>query len=710
MAGARFGRTSKPRSPLSFCVKVSLVFFLGLSFVVVWSMFFSPSSSISSRRDSYVDEIETDRSAPARTSSSHATRTHSDASLTPPLAMVDSRASRSEIGSSANKEERVEQKKEGEEKKKKHREVEGNSSDMDKPEEVENEKKDAEGEGQADAENEEIDTDFEDGVDVKMEENSEGEGDGFDENGGISDKKKRRKTKKLGPLFDPKARYEWKLCGGRNKQSYVPCIDMEGTGGRRHHERSCPHGPVTCLVPLPKGYKAPMPWPESKFKILYRNVAHPKLSAFLKTKKWMNVSGEYLIFPSEESELKGGVQHYLDSIEEMVPDIEWGKTIRVILDIGCSDASLTASLLDRDVITLSLGLMNDQIDLAQVVLERGMLAVVGNLGTRRLPFPSGVFDAVHCSACKIHWHSNGGRLLLEMNRILRPGGYFMLSTVQGDAESEEGISALTASICWNVLAHKTDEISELGVKIYQRPASNDIYELRRKNEPPFCKDAENQDYSWYTPLKACLHKLPAAIEERGTDWPEEWPKRLDTFPEWLGDLQAKIIADNEHWKAIISRSYLIGMGIDWSKIRNIMDMKAIYGGFAAGLQSQKVWVMNVVPVHAPNTLPIIFERGLVGIYHDWCEPFSTYPRSYDLLHADHLFSRLKNRCKQPIVIVVEMDRILRPGGWVIIRDKLEILNPLENIFKTMHWDITLTFSKEKEGIMCVQKTMWRPQT
>lgn len=68
--------------------------------------------------------------------------------------------------------------------------------------------------------------------------------------------------------------------------------------------------------------------------------------------------------------------------------------------------------------------------------------------------------------------------------------------------------------------------------------------------------------------------------------------------------------------------------------------------FAAALAQQKVWVMNVVPVHAPNTLPIIFERGLVGIYHDWCESFGTYPRSYDLLHADHLFSRLKNRLEE----------------------------------------------------------------
>jgi len=74
-----------------------------------------------------------------------------------------------------------------------------------------------------------------------------------------------------------------------------------------------------------------------------------------------------------------------------------------------------------------------------------------------------------------------------------------------------------------------------------------------------------------------------------------------------------------------------------------MDMRAVYGGFAAALASKKVWVMNVVPVHAADTLPIIYERGLIGVYHDWCEPFSTYPRSYDLLHADHLFSRLKIR-------------------------------------------------------------------
>lgn len=66
------------------------------------------------------------------------------------------------------------------------------------------------------------------------------------------------------------------------------------------------------------------------------------------------------------------------------------------------------------------------------------------------------------------------------------------------------------------------------------------------------------------------------------------------------------------------------------------------------------------------------------------------------------------RCKQPVGIVVEMDRILRPGGWAIIRDKVEILDPLEVILRSLHWEIHMTYAKDKEGIICAQKTTWRP--
>nr|XP_009594151.2 uncharacterized LOC104090695 isoform X1 [Nicotiana tomentosiformis] len=522
----------------------------------------------------------------------------------------------------------------------------------------------------------------------------------------------KKMKKNLGPIFDPKAHYTWNFCSTRSKHNYIPCIDIESVSGKlrnfRHHERSCPKAPQMCLVPLPPdGYETPVSWPESKSKILYKNVAHPKLAAFVKTENWVVESGEYLTFPLNQSMPKGGIQHYLDFIEEMVPDIEWGKNIRVVLDIGCKDSSFSASVLEKGVLTLTLGLKDDLVDLAQVALGRGFPAVVTPFGTRRLPFPSGVFDAIHCSDCRASWHSNGGKHLIEMNRILRPGGYFILSSKHSSIEVEEAMSTLTASICWNILADKTDEISDIRIKLYQKPHANDMYQLRRKKVPPLCKANENPDASWYVPIKSCLHTIPESIEQRGTEWPEEWPKRLETFPDWMNNRE-KLIADSEHWNAIVNNSYLVGLGIDWSNIRNVMDMKAINGGFAAALAQQKVWVMNVIPVHAPNTLPIVFERGLVGAYHDWCEAFGTYPRSYDLLHADHLFSRLKNRCKHPIVIVVEMDRILRPGGWAIIRDKVEILDPLESILRSLHWEIRMTFAKDKEGILCAQKTMWRP--
>lgn len=53
--------------------------------------------------------------------------------------------------------------------------------------------------------------------------------------------------------------------------------------------------------------------------------------------------------------------------------------------------------------------------------------------------------------------------------------------------------------------------------------------------------------------------------------------------------------------------------------RNVMDMKANFGGFAAALQELNlpVWVMNVVPISGPSTLKLIYDRGFIGSYHDW---------------------------------------------------------------------------------------------
>ena len=48
-----------------------------------------------------------------------------------------------------------------------------------------------------------------------------------------------------------------------------------------------------------------------------------------------------------------------------------------------------------------------------------------------------------------------------------------------------------------------------------------------------------------------------------------------------------------------------------------MDMKANFGSFAAALKEKDVWVMNAVSHDGPNTLKIIYDRGLIGSTHDW---------------------------------------------------------------------------------------------
>ncbi|BAF13342.1 probable methyltransferase PMT28 [Oryza sativa Japonica Group] len=706
------------RPPLGFGAKVTIAIALGLSFAIVWTSLSPTSSSqqISTERSSFAADIvdpppaSHNHTATTTTAAAAAgghrkprpTTSRSHKKRHPPAGSHPHRpnATASPDSTPANADHAV-QSKPAEPEPEPGTELEEEEVEQDQEEkEAELPMPEESGDGKAPEE------ESEKAPELELDELSEG--DGYGEEAEEGQKKAPKKTKKQPPLFSSSAHYHWKHCGAKSGHHYIPCVDFDGDGSQRHRERSCPRLPATCLVSMPKEYKPPAPWPERKEKVWYGNIGHPRLSSYVKGHGWLNRTGDYLMFPPDEWEFKGGSRHYVEAIDEMAPDIDWGKNIRVVLDIGCKSAGFGVALLEKDVITLSLGLTNDQTDLAQVALERGIPATVGSLGSKRLPFPSGAFDAIHCGDCNIPWHSNGGKLLLEINRILRPGGYFIISSKHGDLESEEGISASMTAICWNVIAYNSDDVSEAGVKIFQRPPSNDEYDLRAKKDPPFCKEDQNKAPAWYTLIRHCLHKAPVGIEERGSEWPEEWPKRIETFPEWLGDLQTRVEADHKHWKAVVEKSYLDGLGIDWSNIRNVLDMRAVFGGFAAALASKKVWVMNVVPVHAPDTLPIIYERGLIGVYHDWCEPFSTYPRSYDLLHADHLFSRLNNRCKQPVSIVVEMDRILRPGGWAIIREKLEILDPLEKILKSLHWEIVMAFRKDKAGIMSVKKTTWRP--
>ncbi|KAL9329776.1 hypothetical protein ACSQ67_004779 [Phaseolus vulgaris] len=524
--------------------------------------------------------------------------------------------------------------------------------------------------------------------------------------------------------------YDWKLCNVTAGPDFIPCLDnvkaissLPSTKHYEHRERQCPQEPPTCLVALPEGYKRPIEWPKSRDKVWYSNVPHTKLAEYKGHQNWVKVTGEYLTFPGGGTQFKHGALHYIDTIQQSVPDIAWGKRTRVILDVGCGVASFGGFLFERDVLTMSLAPKDEHEAQVQFALERGIPAISAVMGTKRLPFPGRVFDVVHCARCRVPWHIEGGKLLLELNRVLRPGGFFVWSATPiyqkrgDDVEIWQEMKKLTKALCWEVVSISKDKLNGVGIAVYKKPDSNECYEKGSTDRPPMCPDSDDPNAAWNVPLQSCMHKLPVNSTERGSQWPQNWPARLTNSPYWLTSSHVGVYGkpapedftvDYEHWKRIVSKSYLNGIGIKWSNVRNVMDMRSVYGGFAAALKDLNIWVMNVIPVNAPDTLPIIYERGLFGMYHDWCESFSTYPRSYDLLHADRLFSNIKNRCNLRAV-VAEVDRILRPEGKLIVRDTVDIINEIEAIVKSMHWDVRMTYSKDKVGFLCVQKSMWRPK-
>ncbi|PWA89759.1 ankyrin-like protein [Artemisia annua] len=504
--------------------------------------------------------------------------------------------------------------------------------------------------------------------------------------------------------------YKWKTCNVTEGPDFIPCLDNYGalrklrsTLHYEHRERHCPAESPTCLI-----------W--------YNNVPRTKLAEVKGHQNWVKVTGEYLTFPGGGTQFKNGALHYIDHIQKSFPDIEWGKRTRVILDVGCGVASFGGYLFERDVIAMSFAPKDEHEAQVQFALERGIPAISAVMGTQRLPFPSKVFDAIHCARCRVPWHIEGGKLLLELNRLLRPGGYFVWSATPvyqqeaEDVEIWEAMSKLTKAMCWERVVIYKDDLNQVGAAIYRKPTSNECYENRQKNDPPLCKNSDDPDAIWNIALQACMHKIPVDSSVRGSNWPKMWPERLESPPYWLKSTETGAYGkpapedftdDYKHWKNVVTNSYLNGLGIDWSSVRNVMDMRSIYGGFAAALRDLNVWVMNVVPLDSPDTLPVIYERGLFGIYHNWCESFSTYPRTYDLLHADHLFSTAMKRCKLESIIA-EVDRVLRPEGKLIVRDNIEILPEIENMVKSMHWNIHLSYNKEKEGLLCVEKTLWRP--
>lgn len=514
---------------------------------------------------------------------------------------------------------------------------------------------------------------------------------------------------------------------------YTPCQDPKRSKKfekkmLKYRERHCPKKEqlLRCLIPAPPKYKNPFKWPQSRDFAWYDNIPHRELSIEKAVQNWIQVEGNRFRFPGGGTMFPRGADAYIDDIDALIPLTKGN--IRTAIDTGCGVASWGAFLLKRNILTMSFAPRDTHEAQVQFALERGVPAMIGVLSSQRMPYPARSFDMAHCSRCLIPWHDYGGLYLIEVDRVLRPGGYWILSgppirwkkyhrgwqrTEEDLKQEQDAIEGVAKRLCWNKVIEKDD------LAIWQKPINHlECIESRKVYEKPHMCKGDNPDAAWYKDMETCITPLPEVKEpgEVAGGALQKWPARAFAVPPRIsrgtvpGVTAEKFHEDNKMWRERIAHYKKIVPPLTKGRYRNVMDMNANLGGFAAALTEYPVWVMNVVPSDSDrDTLGVIYERGFIGTYQDWCEAFSTYPRTYDLIHAERVFSVYQDRCDITYTLL-EMDRILRPEGTVIFRDTVEVLVKVKSITDGMRWNSQIMdhesgpFNTEK--ILVAVKTYW----
>ncbi|KAK6924437.1 putative S-adenosyl-L-methionine-dependent methyltransferase [Dillenia turbinata] len=468
--------------------------------------------------------------------------------------------------------------------------------------------------------------------------------------------------------------YTWQICNVTADPDYIPCLDNDKAisqlHSRKHFEhrkRHCPEEGPTCLVATLEGYQRPIEWPTSRDKIQYHNVPHTKLAEVKGHQNWVKVTGEFLTFPGGGTEFIHGALHYTDFIQELPKNHNQMQLIQNTSNISRDGFSKT---------TLSKH------------ESRGILKVVGYFWNLTV-------------------YSDLGAILCGQQPVYQ--------TLEEDVQIWKEMSALTESMCWELVTIKKDQLNSIGAAIYRKPTSNDCYDQRNNKNPPMCKNDDDPDAAWY--IFSFLY-VKTAVMESFCEIPLLHNKIVHLINQNLMKIAKSMYLCNH--ACTISPLLKVREEPDGQKLginifqhrhtgetdprwESMGNQHQVILRFAAALKDLKIWVMNVVNTDSPDTLPMIYERGLFRIYRDWCESFSTYPQTYDLLHADHLFSRLRKRCKIAPVMA-EIDRIVTAGGKPIACDKSKSIREVENILKSLHWEVHLTFSKDQEEILSAQKS------
>ncbi|KAG1342345.1 putative pectin methyltransferase QUA2 [Cocos nucifera] len=553
----------------------------------------------------------------------------------------------------------------------------------------------------------------------------------------------------IGELSLGKARLkELEFCSPEY-ENYVPCyynisesLDLGDHEAPIEYERQCVRESAIdrgCLILPPRNYRIPLRWPSGRDIIWKENVkiTGQDLSSGSLTKRMM-VEEEQISFHSD-SLMVDGVEDYSHQIAEMIGlrnESNFNEAgVRTVLDIGCGFGSFGAHLFSKQLLTLCIANYEATGSQVQLTLERGIPAMIGSFASKQLPYPYLSFDMLHCARCGIEWEKNDGIFLVEVDRLLRPGGYFVWTSPMNthrslrDKENKRkwtSIRDFAENLCWDMLSQQDETI------VWKKTSKKKCYSSR-KSGPAVCGRSHDIESPYYQPLNPCIAGTRSQrwvpIEYR-TPWPSQ--AKLNSTELDIHGVHLEYFAeDAANWNSVVQNYWSLLSPLIFSDhpkrpgdedpappfnmLRNVLDMNARYGGFNAALldAGKSVWVMNVVPRSGPNYLPLIFNRGFIGVQHDWCEAFPTYPRTYDMVHADGLLSLEKNqkhRCSM-LDIFKEIDRILRPEGWVILHDAAPLIQAARSVIAQLKWDMRMMELNDNsdEKLLICQKPFFMKQ-
>ncbi|XP_056851491.1 probable methyltransferase PMT5 isoform X2 [Raphanus sativus] len=529
---------------------------------------------------------------------------------------------------------------------------------------------------------------------------------------------------------------EFPLCVGKERESYVPCYNVTGNllAGLQEGEELDRHceferDKERCVVRPPKDYKIPLRWPLGRDIIWSGNVKITKdqlLSSGTVTTRLMLLEENQITFHSEDGLIFDGVKDYARQIAEMIglgSDTEFAQAgIRTVLDIGCGFGSFGAHLVSLKMMPICIAEYEATGSQVQLALERGLPAMIGNFFSKQLPYPALSFDMVHCAQCGTTWDIKDAMLLLEVDRVLKPGGYFVLTSPTNRAQGilpdtkktsiSTRVDDLSKKICWSLTGQQDETF------LWQKTSDSNCYSSRSQDSIPLCKDGDSVPY--YHPLVPCISgttsKRWIPIQNRSAI-----AGITSAELEIHGIKPEEFLEDTQIWRSALKNYWSLLTPLIFSDhpkrpgdedplppfnmIRNVMDMNARFGNLNSALldQGKSAWVMNVVPVNARNSLPIILDRGFAGVLHDWCEPFPTYPRTYDMLHANEILTLLSSERCSLMDLFLEMDRILRPEGWVVLSDKVGVIEMARALATRVRWEarvIDLQDGSDQRLLVC----------